>query len=142
MTDIERRNATYDAYVQIEAWIKENCKGLWDSRQTYTVTNTNTAACEWELNIEPNGDVYLELNIQNYSNRIEVRSSGFISSDYRPKQEWIWNRDTAKWDCHNATKYEHYAINGMFGTVARWKDIKHWIELRKEKCDALLNFKL
>lgn len=148
MTDIERRNATYDAYVKIERWIKKYAAGIWDERQEFTVTTSNTGACGWELNINPDGSSYLMLNRTNHSSYKEVTSAGLTDTARdNHRRVWRWNRDKGMWDCGEhvpSTDYpkDLFAVDGMFGAVTRWKDIKHWIELRKQKCDALMNFEL
>lgn len=142
MTEFERRNATYDAFVKMMAWVKENSKGLWDDKQTFCVSNKD-GYLDWELNIDENGNVYLRRNTTNHRDFIRVTEDGFTCDG----NIWSWDADKACWVTNGIIRplsydMSKYAIDGMFGMFNVWGRIKEWIGNRKKRCDAVLNFKL
>lgn len=145
MNDIERRNATYDAFVKMMAWVEENAKGLWDATQRYCVSYDDHSCLDWELNIEADGTAYLKRNVTNHPDCILVVPGGFESEGL----SYYWNRDKACW-VSDSVRNPHrlyygksmYAIDGMLGMANRWQDVKKWINIRKENCNAVLNFEV
>lgn len=143
MNEIERRNSTYDAFVKMTAWVSENAKGLWDERQKFCVSVGECNRIEFELNILPSGKVFICKNLTNYSDNFVVAPDGFHADGY----DYVWDRCTGKWKgvkpvpSHKIDR-STYAINGMFGMANRWQDIKKWISIRKENCNAVLNFEV
>lgn len=140
MNEIERRNATYDAFVKMMAWVGENTVGLWDDTQKFCVSYKGNLL-DWELNIKPGGDVFLQRNVTNFSDCVPVCVDGFCTGG----ASYDWDKKTASWVTDAKREaYQRdmsmYAIDGMFGMANRWQDIKKWITIRKENCNAVLNF--